>query len=1333
MKATIIMLFVFFISTPSFSQSNWLIELEVEYNQMSKKGDYVKCLSIASQLRDGYIRVNDKIRLLRSIRFTANAHYYLDNIDSSFYYLNYGILYAQENKINNEDYLKININKAQILENYKLFEDALIFYKQSLNIAKSSASLLADSSLLKTIELGIRSNQNRFKISLPLEKISLENKKVENVSYEENLESQDMNTKVPKFNSGHTDWITSSLVISNLVYSGSFNGYIKLWDKKSRKELKELFIEKTSVDVIFQFSNDTIIAGLGNGRIILFDKNLKVYDLIMNQSAGIEDIKKISDSTIIVVQDNMFAHIWNINSRQVIKSIAGNFDSFSQALVADNKLLTFGQNKIFMWDLENFNLLQKKIAHFDNIKSIAFENKNRIIASCSMDKTIKLWSLNNLQEIGTLSGHKSDVHKVEFSEDRRFVVSCGFDGKIIIWDALSLAMLKEINFANREFTDIVMIENFVFVSDNEGWIHKVDLEKLMLIKSSKIHNAFIKKIDLISENQIVSISFDKSIKILNSTDLRILHSFIGIHGTEAFHLGQDVIPLWAIKKKIVHEPIRHRIALIGYDNSIVNYSIDRPFEEFLYQSGDSLISYDLFFTSSEDAVAICNQSGEIQFNFKGLTKNKKISNSLLKKLIYLEKSKRIVTIDNKGFVYLYDIVKDEVFRFKRFSRLHFADIRKIDQDKVLLIADNGFIVIGDNHKSLKKYFLSQNHLFRKREFEISVNQSNSLIAFHELKSNNVEIFNLSQKKKSTIVWDGYEIFSIKWLNNETLYITDKFKQSYSLFISGKISKVQSYAINLTISLNQCDYLSAGNELFEIDSTLISTLVYKDENNITDLAYDEGLGVFVLANDNYTNTILNKNFKKMYTRTSLPKNNYFIKLPNSPYYMCSKDASKMLHYVTPSLKVIGFDQLDPVYNRPDIVLDSIGKYFGNQDRGMIEEYKKAWEKRIERLGLDKGKLSTGEIAVPNADIVNADQIEYEDKDGSVIIHVKANDLKYTLRRYNVLVNEVPVYGSDGISISQLNTRQLERTDTIALGVGENKIQVSVMNELGLENFKYATYVNYTPKNDIVSKTYYVGIGVNEFKNSEHNLKYCVKDVQDLAQAFAKNQSKVDTLVFTNSEVTKENILALKSYLQKNTTVNDKVIISCSSHGLLDDSLNFYLATYDVDFAHPEKRGLAYEDLEGLLDGIPARQKLLLLDACNSGENERMFLQNNSSDQLAQAGMKGVNVEIVNEEINTFHQMTELFVNVRNNTGSVIIAASGGMQSAQEGRVVEGKKIENGAFTYSVLEYLAKEFNNQEKCTVNGMKNYVESRVEEITNGEQKPTSRQETMEVDWEVK
>ena len=96
------------------SQSNRLTELEQEYHHMSKKGDFIKCLSIANQLKVSSTKENDEIILLRSIRFIANSHYYLDNIDSSFYFLNYGMSYAFEHKINNEDYLKIYINKAQI-------------------------------------------------------------------------------------------------------------------------------------------------------------------------------------------------------------------------------------------------------------------------------------------------------------------------------------------------------------------------------------------------------------------------------------------------------------------------------------------------------------------------------------------------------------------------------------------------------------------------------------------------------------------------------------------------------------------------------------------------------------------------------------------------------------------------------------------------------------------------------------------------------------------------------------------------------------------------------------------------------------------------------------------------------------------------------------------------------------------------------------------------------------------------------------------------------------------------------------------------------------------
>jgi hypothetical protein len=292
----------------------------------------------------------------------------------------------------------------------------------------------------------------------------------------------------------------------------------------------------------------------------------------------------------------------------------------------------------------------------------------------------------------------------------------------------------------------------------------------------------------------------------------------------------------------------------------------------------------------------------------------------------------------------------------------------------------------------------------------------------------------------------------------------------------------------------------------------------------------------------------------------------------------------------------------------------------------------------------------------------------------------------------------------------------------------------MNELGLENFKYPTYVNYTPKEEVVSKTYFIGIGVNEFKDATHNLTFCEQDVRDLASAFSGKHSEITLL--TNEQVTRERILSLKELLLK-TTVNDKVIISCSSHGLLDDSLNFYLATHDLDFEHPKSRGLRYEELEGLLDGIPARQKLLLLDACNSGENDKLdagnqvFAQNQAIADSIKIG-RGAKAKYAKTDNQKFIQINELFVNVRNNTGSVIISAAGGQQNALEGEAVkvDGKAIQNGAFTYCVLEYLKQHEGDEKALTVVQLKQYVEKRVEEITKGQQKPTSRQETMEIDW---
>jgi hypothetical protein len=92
-------------------------------------------------------------------------------------------------------------------------------------------------------------------------------------------------------------------------------------------------------------------------------------------------------------------------------------------------------------------------------------------------------------------------------------------------------------------------------------------------------------------------------------------------------------------------------------------------------------------------------------------------------------------------------------------------------------------------------------------------------------------------------------------------------------------------------------------------------------------------------------------------------------------------------------------------------------------------------------------------------------------------------------------------------------------------------------------------------------------------------------------------------------------------------------------------------------------------------------------------------------------------------NSFELMQQLFANVRRGTGATIISAAGAMQYAQE-----RGDLKNGVFTYCILDA----FNSNPTLTVSQLKKIVVERVPALTNGLQKPTSRNETLNVDWQV-
>ena len=451
---------------------------------------------------------------------------------------------------------------------------------------------------------------------------------------------------------------------------------------------------------------------------------------------------------------------------------------------------------------------------------------------------------------------------------------------------------------------------------------------------------------------------------------------------------------------------------------------------------------------------------------------------------------------------------------------------------------------------------------------------------------------------------------------------------------------------------------------------------------------------------------------------------FVSILPSGYYFASTNAAKKIHYVNKKLKSIPFNQLDIKYNRPDKVLESIG----NKDTILINSYRKAYQKRIKKLGIDTTQFKDG-YSVPESDFINREVVEYEQSKDKLILKINGNDSSYKLDRMNVWVNEVPLFGLRGINISKKNRNSFDTALTITLSQGENRIETSVINANGTESYRMPLLVKYSPALPKIKKLHFIGIGINQFANAEYNLSWSVKDIRDLSLKLKSKYPNIIIDTLFDGNVTKENVLALKEKLLL-LNEDDKVIVSYSGHGVLSKELDYYLSTYSINFDSPEEKGLAYDDLESLLDNIKPRQKMMFIDACHSGEVDKdeiakIEASKKSLDSMGTKSKSTIKI-IPNKNLgmaNSFELMQSLFVNVGKGTGATIISAAGGMQYAQE-----RGDLKNGVFTYSILEA----FNNNPSLKVSELKKIVGTRVIQLTNGLQKPTSRNETNNYDWVI-
>jgi len=1159
---------------------------------------------------------------------------------------------------------------------------------------------------------------------------------------------------------GHTERINAAAFSPDgkHITTVSEDHTIKIWDLKSGFLVADLQAPDGEPKKILYSPDGTYFVILCKGKIDIWDAATAefVRQLSTPDSLDIYNIRFGANSKNLLLTHLVGAsqflvyeptQLWNIETGAMIHDFKG-ASSSPGSISPDGKLHAncVEDDKINIWSLETGELIAEIE---ENANTVCFSSDGKSLISYNFTD-IKIWDLKENSLLHSFALGELNVY-MSLSPGKKFMAggSAGYDKPVLIWDVESEKKIYEI----------------------KGLPGAVD---------SVVFN---------SEETILMVFTNKEISAWNTQTWKKIYSIIKPDGTEAVYLSPDKKRIILAGKKgevrnaengilltqlakgfdypyslscAAYDNINSKVVSAFVDGFLLLWDINTGKNDYpltgatggiynITQSPDA--NYIIPLTGSNKVTVLNTTTGRIAFKLNHIETvlNTKYSND----------GKFIVSQSWDSTIKVWDALKAEL-KFSYKTKAGIKDVIFSSINKEIIIAEEHLISVFDFITNKKKI----QYPFSDRTIEgIIINSDDTKIAVFTRDNKSAlfppkniivintktgaRLFSRNGHKELGISManfspNGQKLLLAKNSNAEILdattgkvlvpfelsegittayFSTDGEKIITSAFYGGTIKVWSSQNGKLINELKggtnviySPRFDSKGTNLLAIsDNAVVHTwnassgnpiCEYNEKAGKVDYAhfYDNDNRIMVMAGNNSLSFWKTDSCKKAFSLHALNQQDFLFKTPDN-YYMCPPGAAKVLYYASKDLKVITFEQLDVKYNRPDKVMEATGC----SDTLLIESYRKAYYKRLKKLGIDTTSFKTG-FTIPEADFENRNTTSYEQKNKQLTLQITGSSTE-NLDRINVWINEVPLYGQKGINLRLKNKKIME---------------TSITDVNGIESYRQPLFVKYVSQKPTTAKTYFIGLGINRFSDSIHNLNWSVKDIRDLANKFASKGAVIDTLF--DEGVTIENVLQLKKKLLL-TGEEDKVIIAYSGHGLLSSDYDYFLSTYAVNFNQPQISGLPYEELENLLDGIKARKKLLLIDACHSGEVDKEEMKNYSvaKDSLEKNGVKGfIITQTDNNKIgmkNSFEMMQELFVNVGRGTGTTVISAAAGTQFA-----LERGDLKNGVFTYCLLDAMR----GKNTLKISDLKKVVTEKVPQLTNGLQKPTFRSETQQYDWEL-
>lgn len=1022
-----------------------------------------------------------------------------------------------------------------------------------------------------------------------------------------------------------------------------------------------------------------------------------------------------------------------------------------------------------VWDIASGKQYLELVGHKSNVEAVAFSPDNRQLATGGEDDMVMIWDMATGERDTSFKAHYTRCTRLTYAKNGKYLVSSGLDAKPIVkvWDTKTWELVSKI-----ELPVIMQIMHLLLSPDDKTVVAVQPFKQIVVIDvpSGKIKNQ-IKLEEKPSSNFVLSgdgksIYFrqDKLVKMnLNNGQIEkeypvdaVWDWLITPDGKELIKEGDDGCEVFstATGEKIREMKVND---LRGLEGIYPHPGDDRLF----------------FSVHGHQQIVLWNREiGAPLRVFEGITQkihhlsfhpSKPIlacATDIRKPmLIDLSKAELVDHYDDhKAFVRAISFRNgtDEVASAGVYSKLHMYDFSVLSEPTIVEAEDDYFML---------KYSPDGKYLVAGRDDGIvEVIDAESGQKLHTMQGHTSTVLDIAFISGNRCVTTSMDFQVLIW-NMETGEKEGVLKERHSgggrlasipekdivALTYGYLMEIYNASTKQRIKiLNTGDFSRAlyqaamspdgkylagaafGGDLviWNMDTWERRVVEHAHLNTVSALTFsNDGRKIITGGWDGRVHIWDVATLKRMGSLVVTTEDDFVLTTPEN-YYTATKGALKYVGFKVGS-KLFPFEQFDLKFNRPDKVIEK----FSYANPFLQRMYEMAYKKRLKRMGFTEDMLGS-DFHLPQISIVDKAALPIAVKTAKYNLPIKALDDKYTLDKLYVLVNGVPVQENP----DKIGSNAIDMEKQITLSEGKNTIEVSVINDKGVESITDRMEVVYTPDSSSGRTLYVFAFGVSKYNNPEWDLTYAAKDASDLADMFSKMRSKyfdeVKVFKYTDKEVSVEKVEEVKKVIEK-ARVDDHVVLYYSSHGLLSDQFDYYLATPSVNFDKPEENGLPYETFENLMASTPARNKLLLIDACHSGEIDKESVRFEPvADNSTDGQVKGVQSGVTSKGggrtglTNSFAYMKVLFTDLSKGSGATIISAAGGLEFAYE-----SSKWNNGVFTYSILRGIEEkkmDLDRNYKVTVSELRRYVTRQVATLTRGKQTPTTRYENLVNDFVV-